>query len=128
MTKFSSEQINVQRVSIKKELIEALRFYADKIIIEGELAEVFGKTQEIETVETSVLSVLAASIPRNRISDRLSMLKIINLSISTGLSIGVIKAMGSIGIATVIVIYRDYDVEFDFNSVEKEAVLTKRRG
>jgi len=125
MTKFSDNQINVKIVHTKKELNEALSSNAIQIVIEDKLAERFRKTEVLETVDTNVLSALAGGIPRKQTSERLSVFRTLKLGISTGLSVGELSAITSIGIGTVIEIYRDYDVEFNFNSMKKEVRLIK---
>ena len=126
MTNFTKGQIKEKRIKTKEELIDALGANSVRIVIEGELAEKLGKTKKMEGVGTTVLSALAAAIPKNNCSKRTSFFRIIDLSISTGLGVGVVNAIVSIGIATVIEIYRDYDIEYEFISAIKQARLTKR--
>ena len=120
-----SDDVQKLKIRKKEELEKSLNSNIAHIVIEGKLAEDFQKTQVLETVDTSVLSALAAGIPRNQFSDRPSIFKILNLSISTGLGVGVVNAITSIGIARVMEIYRDYDVEVEKTEKRIRVKMTK---
>jgi hypothetical protein len=110
-------------VTTSEELKKAQDANVDEIVVVGALAEKLRKARKVTTLGVVALAALAGIAATAIPTGGASTLGFIPVATLTGMEIATILFVITIGITTVIALFRDYEAEFDANG----AKFKKRR-
>ncbi|MNM37622.1 hypothetical protein D3C81_483610 [compost metagenome] len=112
-------------VRTRDELEVAKNAKAHEIVAVGKLADDLKKTRKFATLGAVGVAAIAAAVGLAPVTGGLSTLGLAAVATVTGLEIAAIITAASLGIALILAIHKDYDVDF---SSKGEAKFRRKEG